>query len=232
IRQRCRPSSTRCMRPPAIASARCRSPAKGFRSFRQATLAARRPARETVRAVLFGACAGGWWMRWRGLVGGLLLAGLMAPPAQAWSELGHRMVGDLAALRLDVTAREQVDWLLEGEGEPTLGGVAGWADALRRLDPPRFRITSRWHYINARGGGCAFDEARDCADGGCIVTAINTQRRILADRGESREARRDALKFLVHFVGDVHQPLHAGSREDAGGNGFQVSLRRDARRSA
>lgn len=167
-------------------------------------------------------------MRWFEYAGWMLLAGLMVSPAQAWSALGHRMVGDLAELRLDEGPRAEVRRLLEGENEPTLGGVASWADALRYQDPPRFRATSRWHYINARGGGCGFDEARDCADGHCIVAAINAQRRILADRRQSDAARRDALKFLVHFVGDVHQPLHAGSREDSGGNGFQVSLRRDA----
>lgn len=156
----------------------------------------------------------------------LLAALLVALPAQAWSQLGHRMVGDLAELQLQDAARAEVQRLLAGEGEPTLGGVAAWADALRHEDPSRFRISSRWHYINARGGGCDFVASRDCAQGGCIVTAIEAQRRILADRGQSLAARRDALKFLVHFVGDIHQPLHAGPREDSGGNGFQVSLRR------
>lgn len=170
-------------------------------------------------------------MRWLGCAGWMLLAALMAPPAQAWSALGHRMVGDLAELRLEEGPRAEVRRLLQGESEPTLGGVASWADALRHQDPPRFRATSRWHYINARGGGCGFDEVRDCADGHCIVSAINAQRRILADRGQSHAARRDALKFLVHLVGDVHQPLHAGSREDSGGNGFQVSLRRESARA-
>lgn len=157
----------------------------------------------------------------------LLAALLIAAPAQAWSQLGHRIVGDLAELQLHEAARAEVQRLLAGEGEPTLGGVAAWADALRHEAPDRFRTSSRWHYINARGGGCDFVASRDCAQGGCIVTAIEAQRRILADRGQTLAARRDALKFLVHFVGDIHQPLHAGPREDSGGNGFQVSLRRE-----
>lgn len=165
----------------------------------------------------------GWRSSW------VLVALLVAAPAQAWSELGHRMVGDLAEPHLHDAARAEVSRLLEGEDEPTLGGVAAWADALRYSDPGRFRISARWHYINARGGGCNFVESRDCADGGCVVSAINAQRRILADARQSRAARRDALKFIVHFVGDVHQPLHAGPREDSGGNGFQVSLRREGR---
>lgn len=167
-------------------------------------------------------------MRWRETAAAMLLLMGMAAPAQAWSGLGHRLVGDLAALQLTPGAREEVDRLLQGEDEPTLGGIASWADALRYGDPPRFRATSRWHYINARGGGCGFDLQRDCPDGDCIVAAINAQRHILGDRGQPLPARRDALKFIVHLVGDLHQPLHAGSREDSGGNGFQVSLRRAA----
>jgi hypothetical protein len=152
---------------------------------------------------------------------------LLPLPVLAWSGLGHRLVGDLAAQRLTPAARAQVAGLLAGEPEPTLGGVASWADALRDTDPERFRATSRWHYINARGGGCGFDVARDCPNGDCVVAAMEAQRAILADRAQPLQARRDALKFIVHFAGDLHQPLHAGNREDQGGNRFQVSLRTD-----
>ncbi len=150
---------------------------------------------------------------------------LLAGPAGAWSALGHRLVGELAQRHLDPRAQAAVAALLAGEPEPTLAGVATWADDLRNDDPPRFKATSKWHYINAEGGGCGFDLARDCPDGNCVVAAIERQRAILADRGQPREARRDALKFIVHLVGDVHQPMHAGDRPDAGGNRYQVSLR-------
>jgi hypothetical protein len=154
----------------------------------------------------------------------LLLGWGLAAPAFGWSQLGHTLVGDLAELELSPAARAQVRELLAGEREPTLGGIASWADALRYSEPARFRATSAWHYINARGGGCAFDLARDCREGNCIVAAILAQERVLADRTQPVAARRDALKFVVHLMGDLHQPLHAGSREDSGGNRFQVSL--------
>ncbi len=147
------------------------------------------------------------------------------PVAWAWGALGHRMVGELAERHLDPKAKAEVARLLAGEPDPTLAGVANWADDLRNTDPDRFKATSRWHYINAEGGGCGFDEARDCPDGNCVVSAIERQRAILADRSQPLAARRDALKFIVHFVGDAHQPMHAGDRDDAGGNRFQVSLR-------
>ena len=154
----------------------------------------------------------------------LLCLGVISTAA-GWARLGHGLVGELAARHLDPVAKAEVARLLAGERDPTLAGVASWADDLRNSDPARFKATSRWHYINAKGGGCGFDVARDCPDGNCAVVALERQRAILADRSQPLAARRDALKFVVHLVGDLHQPMHAGSRTDAGGNGFQVSLR-------
>ncbi len=155
----------------------------------------------------------------------LILITLIPAAGFAWSALGHQLVGELAQRRLDPKAAAEVAVLLKGEPNPTLAGVATWADALRGTDPERFRATARWHYINASGGGCGFDLARDCPDGNCAVVALERQLAILGDRGQPLEARRDALKWVVHLVGDLHQPLHANSRTDAGGNRFQISLR-------
>jgi hypothetical protein len=157
----------------------------------------------------------------------LMLIGLAPAPAFAWSRLGHWLVGELASYQLSPATKAEVEKLLAGEPDPTLGGVAYWADALRDQDPDRFKATSRWHYINAQGAGCGFEVARDCPNGDCAVAAIEAQLKILADRSKSQAARRDALKFIVHIVGDVHQPMHAGNRADSGGNQFQISLRTD-----
>ncbi len=151
-----------------------------------------------------------------------------SPAAMAWSALGHRLVGELAERHLGPAAEAQVKLLLAGEADPTLAGVADWADRLRDLDPERFKATSRWHYVNTPPDkGCAYLPERDCPDGQCVIAAIEAQRAILADRSQPLEARRDALKFLVHFIGDVHQPMHANNKDDLGGNRFQVSLRTD-----
>jgi hypothetical protein len=66
--------------------------------------------------------------------------------------------------------------------------------------------------------------SRRCADGNCVIAAIPAQYALLADRTQPDAARREALKFLVHLVADIHQPLHAGHRRDLGGNRFQVNL--------
>ena len=162
---------------------------------------------------------------------GPLLFGLLSlvasPAAQAWSALGHRLTGELAEAHLDPVAAAEVARLLAGEDDPSLSGVAYWADALRNEDPDRFKTTSKWHYVNYPKGSCDYVPARDCDGGDCVIGAIQAQQAILADRAQPLEARRDALKVLVHFVGDSHQPMHAGNRNDLGGNRFQVSLRTD-----
>lgn len=157
----------------------------------------------------------------------LVFLPFFATHALAWSNQGHRLVGELAQRRLTPAANAQVAALLAGEAEPSLAGVASWADTLRKSNPESYKKTERWHYINFPVGSCAYRPQRDCPDGNCVVGQIERQRALLGDRTQPLQARREALKFLVHFVGDVHQPLHASNRKDKGGNEFQISLRTD-----
>jgi S1/P1 Nuclease len=76
--------------------------------------------------------------------------------------------------------------------------------------------------VNFRDGTCHYVPPRDCADGRCVIGGLEKYVAILGDRHAPEAARAQALKFVVHFVGDVHQPLHAGNRDDKGGNDFQV----------
>lgn len=142
----------------------------------------------------------------------------------AWGKLGHEIVGDLAQRQLNAKAQAEVTRLLAAESEPTLAGVANWADTLRASDPEQFKATSRLHYINfPRDVPCEFVPVRDCPDGNCVIAAINKNFTILSDKNRSDAERTKALKFLVHFIGDVHQPFHAGYGDDRGGNTFQIS---------
>lgn len=144
-------------------------------------------------------------------------------PAWAWGPQGHRLVGQLAEAELTPAARAQATRLLAGEPVPTLAGVANWADKLRDKDPALFKRTARWHFVNIGEQGCRYRAALNCPNGDCVVEAINRQAAILADRRQTVAARRDALKFVVHFIGDIHQPLHAGNAHDRGGNDTQVN---------
>lgn len=155
----------------------------------------------------------------------LLLAVLMPMPAIAWGTLGHRLVALQAEQQLDPRVRTEIAALLAGETDPTLAGIASWADELRGSDPDLGRKSARWHYVNIGEHDCRYDALRDCAGGNCVVEAIREQTAILADRSRPEIERQQALKFVVHFVGDVHQPMHAGYAHDRGGNDFQTNYR-------
>lgn len=145
--------------------------------------------------------------------------------AWAWAPLGHRLVGELAEPQLRPNARLTVTRLLEGEREPSLAGIANWADELRASDPERFKATSSWHYVGTARGDCMVDSLEECPDGQCVVGQIEAQTRILADTTKPPRERREALKFVVHLVGDAHQPFHASDHDDLGGNTVKLTLR-------
>lgn len=148
---------------------------------------------------------------------------LVPLPAHAWGPLGHRLVALLAWDDLTPEARRQIEALLRGEPDPTLAGIASWADDLRESDPVLGRRTARWHFVNIGEHDCDYLPPRDCPGGDCVIEAIRAQTAILADTRRTPAERLQALKFVVHFVGDVHQPLHAGYGRDKGGNDVQIN---------
>ncbi len=158
-----------------------------------------------------------------------LAMALSPPAAHAWSGYGHRLIARLAEAELSPQARAEVARLLGADDDRRrdkgmLGDIADWADDLRDNHPELSRATSRWHYINLGEDRCRYVPRKHCPNGNCVIAAIETQRGILADPKQSDAARARALKFLVHFVGDAHQPLHAGYGRDKGGNTFQIQL--------
>lgn len=142
----------------------------------------------------------------------------------AWSGQGHRLVARIAEQELAPQTRTEVARLLADEPYPTLAGIASWADELRRSDPDLGKRSARWHYVNLAENRCDYLPPRDCPNGDCVIEALRTQTAILADRSQSLSERRQALKFVVHLVGDIHQPMHAGYAHDHGGNDFQLQV--------
>jgi len=144
-----------------------------------------------------------------------LAALVMVGPAWGWGRLGHRVAGRIAEDRLTPAARQAVRGLLE-PGE-SLADVSSWADDYRR----DHRETSTWHYVNVPITEAKYDPRFAAKEGG-VVGKVEDFRKILADPTVPRGDRQKALKFLVHFVQDMHQPVHIGHRNDKGGNDLQV----------
>lgn len=140
-----------------------------------------------------------------------------ARPAMAWGARGHRVAARVATARLTPAAKKAIHDLLN-EGD-TLVDVAGWADgAEAHRTRPR---SGPWHYVNVPITAAKYDD-RYCGARGCVVSQIKHFRAILADPRATRAERKRALRFFVHFVNDVHQPLHVGENHDRGGNSTQV----------
>jgi len=162
----------------------------------------------------------------RRLAAALLTALAVTPTAYAWGPLGHSVVAELAQRHLSPAAEAEVERLLAPEHTRSLADIASWADEIRN-DPKQqalWKETRPLHYIDFRDPSCTYVPPRDCKGGKCVVAAIPHYVAILGDRSQPDAARLQALKFVVHFIGDIHQPLHAGYRDDAGGNTYQVQF--------
>jgi nuclease S1 len=142
-----------------------------------------------------------------------------AHPAWAWGRLGHRASARLAESRLSPRAHAMIRDLLE-PGE-SLADAATWADEHSR----EIHGSAAWHYVNVPISAAHYNP-KDCPHQGCVVSKIAEFRAILADRHASRARRRQALRFFVHLVQDLHQPLHVADRDDHGGNRLQVRFGR------
>lgn len=144
----------------------------------------------------------------------------------AWGPEGHRVVADLAEARLTPEARLGIRELL---GNDDLAAISTWADDVRHDRPE----TYDWHFVDIPMSAAGFSEPRDCYrpdpkypsslqdHHNCVVDRITIFKNVLADKNAPKEQRVEALKFLVHFVADIHQPLHAVG-EARGGNDIHV----------
>jgi hypothetical protein len=135
--------------------------------------------------------------------------------ARAWGRLGHRASARLTESLLTPHARSIIRDLLE-PGE-YLADASTWADEVSRDIPG----SAGWHFVNVRITSNHYSP-EDCRRGGCVVTKIPEFRAIVADRNAPRLRRREALRFLIHLVQDLHQPMHVADRNDRGGNNVQL----------
>ena len=154
----------------------------------------------------------------------LAVSALIPGQALAWGAQGHRLVARIAEPNLHPATRAEVERLLAAEPGASLSSIAPWADQLRGNDPDLGKRSASWHYVNMAEDDCAFSPPKHCPNGNCVVGALQAQSALLANRQLSDVERLQALKFVVHLVGDLHQPLHAGYGHDRGGNSYQLQF--------
>lgn len=158
-----------------------------------------------------------------------LIALGLATPAGAYWEYGHQTVAAIAYANVTPRTKAAIRRILAQQAlldtpecpAGTIEEASVWADCIKPLKDAngksRFGYAYSWHYQDA--DVCApFDLTPSCKDGNCVSVQIERDVKALRDRRTTPLARVQALAFLIHFVGDLHQPLHAGDRNDKGGN--------------
>lgn len=147
-----------------------------------------------------------------------ILAAFLSLPSFAsedWGKTGHRTTGEIAEQHLTRRAKRKIQKLLNGE---SLAFVSTYGDEIK--SDPDYRSYGPWHYVNFPFGTTY--EAHPKSENGDIIRGIQTCLDVLKNETSSQADKIFHLKMLVHFVGDLHQPLHNGKAEDRGGNDFQV----------
>jgi hypothetical protein len=170
------------------------------------------------------------------------IAALVSAPAEAWGDLGHKVTAMVAYRHLTPQARSKLDALLAADTDPVtppdFASRATWADKYRSVH----RETAAWHFVDLEidgpdlPGACfgfpALSAAQPASQGpaqDCVVNKIEEFAAELQSAATPPAERLLALKFLIHFIGDLHQPLHAADHVDRGGN--CIGLSRTADRS-
>jgi hypothetical protein len=151
------------------------------------------------------------------VIAGALLLLLFSSPAGAWGPDGHRIVCHIAWHEMSKKARDSIKAALDVRSEFEFAETCNWADAVRGTSD--FGYADNWHFVNVPVTARSVNIVRDCkpaAGAGCAVTAIAVQVETLR-HSAGDEARQNSLRFLMHFVGDLHQPLHVSFKKDRGG---------------
>lgn len=138
-----------------------------------------------------------------------------SPAAFSWGKTGHRIVGEIAQRNLEAKTLKGIKALA---GDDDLSRLSNWPDEIR--SDPKMVYTSSWHYVSIPTGKTYWDQKRNKE--GDVIEALYRFEDTLRDPKAKKEEKLDALKFLVHMAGDLHQPLHVGLAEDRGGNSIRV----------
>lgn len=137
-----------------------------------------------------------------------------------WSYSPHEWIATIAQKRLSYQATKMIKHYLS-EFNGNLANVSTWADKVRYVSG--YTFTRPFHYVNTPHATCNFQSVRDCNDQKCIVGAIYNYTSIIVKRASHTfNNTLDAIRFLVHFMGDIAQPLHVGWESNKGGNSINI----------
>jgi hypothetical protein len=139
----------------------------------------------------------------------------------SWGVLGHRTIAKIAEIHLTPNARTAVGYYL---GDQTMSDVSTYPDEILREE--QYKYTAPWHYINVTLGYdySQFSAAVHSLQVDNVYTALQKCENDLRDPSKTKDEKAFALKFVIHLVGDLHQPMHVSRAEDKGGNTIKVTF--------
>lgn len=146
----------------------------------------------------------------------VFVATMYANQLEAWGGEGHQVVGALAIQQLSPEARAMLAEITGTEDLEEQANWCNWPDEYRATEEGSW--TAPQHYINMVPGAMRYERIRDCPQGMCLTESITLYAAELADTTLPQDIRQQAFGRVCHFVGDIHQPLHAGFGHDRGGN--------------
>jgi hypothetical protein len=155
----------------------------------------------------------------RRIIVALILAICIPTFAFAWGPKGHKAVAEISLSFLSDKARREVEALLGTDHQKYID-AAIFADQIRNGRPE----TAPWHFVDIPRTSGVFTPSRDCKNGDCIIPKITEFAQRAANKKINKASRVEALKFVIHFVGDIHQPLHCADDNDRGGNDVFVRI--------
>jgi hypothetical protein len=140
--------------------------------------------------------------------------------SNAWGLLGHRVVGEIAERNLTAKAKKAVQAIL---GDTSMAIAANWADFIK--SDTNYRYVSSWHYLDFKDG-LSFNDIKLILVNDTTANVYNKTVWIikeLKNKKLSKDKQKFYLRLLIHFIGDMHQPLHHGNETDQGGNKVKVT---------
>ena len=147
----------------------------------------------------------------------LIVSQVIYSSEDVWGRVGHQVIGEIATQNLSPIAINQINKILNGQ---SLALVSTWADEMR--SNPKFKKYAPWHYVNMPLDENYHESNKNPK--GDIIQAINKCIEVLKEKNSTQEMKSFHLKYLVHLIGDIHQPLHVGRFEDRGGNDIKLNF--------
>ncbi|MBF0546935.1 MAG: S1/P1 nuclease [Candidatus Riflebacteria bacterium] len=150
----------------------------------------------------------------------VIISASLSTPLFAWGGLGHKLVARLAFEQMTPKARSEATKILKGA---SLESVSTWADLIKRDRPE----TASFHFVNFISQNPSLSDNQDVTNSKNVVSGIYLNKSILQNESASLDEKKEALCFLIHFVGDIHQPLHCAPDGNSGGNDIKVKFFND-----